>query len=121
MITVGRNKRFLWLRNRPEKIILEFEGYRSYAQKSFINWLRHYIDIDGLETGKRLRVILPKEEFDKAIGLMETIKRFDLAKLRGFRSEFNGIKAEDPKQYLDALEEIVNHYATIRALQQLLK
>jgi hypothetical protein len=121
MITVGRNKRFLWLRNRSEKIILEFEGYRSYAQKSFINWLRHYIDIDGLETGKRLRVILPKEEFDRAIGLMETIKRFDLAKLRGFRSEFNGIKAEDPKQYLDALEEIVNHYAAVRALQQLLK
>jgi hypothetical protein len=121
VVIIGRNKRFLWVRNRSEKIILEFEGYRSYAQKSFINWLRHYIDIDGLETGKRLRVTLPEEEFDRATGLMGTIRRFDLARLKGFRSEFNGIKAEDPKQYLDALEEIVNHYAAVSALQQLLK
>ena len=122
MITVGRNKRFLWMRkSKDAKVILEFEGYRSYAQKSFINWLRHYIDIDGIETGKRQKVMLPEDELDRAIGLMETIRRFDLAKLRGFRSEFNGIKAENPKQYLDALEGIVNHYATVRALQQLLK
>jgi hypothetical protein len=108
-------------KSKDAKVILEFEGYRSYAQKAVINWLRHYIDVDGLEAGKRQKVMLPEDELGRAIGLMETIRRFDLAKLRGFRSEFNGIKAEDPKQYLDALEEIVNRYAAIRALQQLLK
>jgi hypothetical protein len=122
MITVGRNKRFLWMRkSKDAKVILEFEGYQSYAQKAVINWLRHYIDVDGLEAGKRQKVILPEDELDKAIGLMETIRRFELARLRGFKDEFHRIKAEDPKQYLDALEEIVNHYAAVRALQQLLK
>jgi hypothetical protein len=121
-VVIGHNKRFIWMKKKGEKarIVLEFEGYRSYAQKAVINWLRHYIDVDGLEVGKRQKVMLP-EDFDRAIGLMETIRRFDLGRYRGFRDEFHRIKAEDPKQYLDALEEIVNHYAAIRALQQLLK
>jgi uncharacterized protein YfbU (UPF0304 family) len=108
-------------KSRDAKVILEFEGYQSYAQKAVINWLRHYIDVDGLEVGKRQKVMLPEDEFERATNLMETIRRFDLARFKGFRSEFDGIREEDPRGYLDALEEIVNHYATIRALQQLLK
>ena len=123
MITVGRNRRFLWMKKKGEKakIVLEFEGYRSYAQKAVINLLRYYANIDGLEVGKRQAIVLPEDELGKAIDLMETIRRLDLAQFKKFREEFSRIQAQDPREYLGALEEIVKRYATIRVLQRLLK
>jgi hypothetical protein len=119
-VIIGHNRRFIWMKKKGEKtkIVLEFEGYRSYAQKAMANFLSYYTN---LEARGRLKVALPEDEFYRTIDLMNSIKRFDLARFKGFRSEFDGIRAGDPGQYLDALEEIVTRYTSIRVLQKLLK
>jgi hypothetical protein len=121
-VVIGRNKNFLWMRKLKEKtrIILEFQGVeRTYAQEILIRFLGYYVDIYEIYRGRRVTLNLPAGLLNMAIELRRTIGRFKLGYLKGFREEFKSIRAEGPKEYLDAVEEIAKRYVTVRVLKSL--